>query len=84
PDNICSRGPRLAIRFGVESGFLNVELEGRNANIKAHTLAKEGLKDGSETSLGGGSIKTTVRVIVKEWTVETGGSTGVQSSSHET
>lgn len=57
---------------------------GRHANIKAHTLAKEGLKDGSETSLGKVSIKTTVRVIVKEWTVETGGSTGVQSSSHET
>ncbi|MBA0628223.1 hypothetical protein Godav_022987 [Gossypium davidsonii] len=126
PDSICSRGPRLAIRFRVESGFLKVELEGdalmiikkvqnqeedrsilrayiidakrlqkyfvscrfkhigKHANIKAHTLAKEGLKDGSETSLGEGSIKTTVRVIVKEWTVETKGSTGVQSFSHET
>ncbi|MBA0840612.1 hypothetical protein Goarm_003184 [Gossypium armourianum] len=72
-----------AIRFGVEFGFLKVELEGRHANIEAHTLAKEVLKDGSETSLGEGSIKTTVRVIVKEWTVEIRGSMGVQSSTHE-
>lgn len=47
-------------------------------------LAKEGFKDGSETSLGGDSIKIAVLVIVEEWTMETGESTGVQSSIHET
>ncbi|MBA0677960.1 hypothetical protein Goari_019330, partial [Gossypium aridum] len=48
-----------AIRFGAGFGFLKVELEGRHANIEAHTLAKEGLKDGSKTCLGSGHCRGT-------------------------
>ncbi|MBA0794074.1 hypothetical protein Gohar_018433, partial [Gossypium harknessii] len=48
-----------AIRFGAGFGFLKVELEGQHANIEAHTLAKEGLKDGSKTCLDSGHCRGT-------------------------